>query len=143
MADPEQIEQVIKMLDDARPTDFFKKMDETKLGIGAVIKLLHKNDGRATAGQISESLGISTARVAVLIRKMAAKGLVEKQTDANDARVTVVCMTEQGWQFANEMKEKMYRNVEAVIEKIGIEKLMEFIELSKIIKSVCKPPDEM
>lgn len=141
MADQEQVRQIVRMLDEANPADFFKKFDEVRFGIGAVIRLLEQHGGHATAGQISEALGISTARVAVLIKKMTNKGLAEKVSDKRDARVTIVQLTAQGRQCADNMKQNLYRDVETLIDRIGIERVMEYIEISNIIKSVfaCTP----
>lgn len=142
MTENEQVEQVIKLLEESNPEEFFKKFDEIRTGIGAAICQLSKNGGLATAGQLSESMGVSSARVAVLIRKMTAKGIVSRSADEKDARVTIVRLTEKGQLLAEEGKRNMYRDVQTLIEKVGMEKIMEFIEISNIIRSVFRPHDE-
>lgn len=136
MAEREQIEQFIALIDEACPTDMFRAMDKVNLGIGAVIKLLEKSGGSATAGQISEAHGVSTARVAALIKKMSAKGLVEKAHDEHDARVTVVRLTEQGRQLAESRKRDMYRDVGRMIDEIGMERLRDFLATAADIKRI-------
>ena len=81
MATTEQIEMMLRKVNKARPSEFFKHSDETQAGIGAVLRLLDSSQS-ATAGQIGDALNISTARVAVLIRKMVEKGLVESRQKA-------------------------------------------------------------
>ena len=138
MAEVEQIEQILALFDDAMPEDWYRKMDAYKVGFGAVLRVLAQNGGKAPSGLISRVLGISTARVAVLTKKMTAKGIVEKCSDECDARVTVVRLTEQGIKTACEMKDTMYQDVGILIDKLGMERLLEFISTSKEIGMIFK-----
>ncbi|MBR1823126.1 MAG: winged helix-turn-helix transcriptional regulator [Ruminococcus sp.] len=141
MAEAEQIEKIVRLMDEAVPEDMMKKMDSFKLGIGAVMRVLAANGGKASSGLISGTLRISTARVAVLTKKMSARGLIEKCRDEHDARVTVIRLTEQGQQMAREMKDNMYRDVGILIDRLGMERLLDFIGTSKEIKELFSNKD--
>ena len=78
MATDKQILNMLKQMTSAHPAELFKHMDDTRAGIGAVLKLLYTADAPITAGMISERLNVSTARVAVVLKKMDAKGLFTK-----------------------------------------------------------------
>lgn len=140
MATKEQIETVIKTFGDVHPAEFFKRMDETSAGIGAVLKLLHETESTVTAGKISSFMRVSTARVAVLLKKMEAKGLIIKETGATDARTTVVKLSVLGRETVEKMRADMYSQISTVIDKIGMERLEEFAAISKEIHSVIKGP---
>ena len=99
MATEAQIETVLKRVEKARPAHFFKCMDEVQVGIGAVLRLLYKSEETVTAGKISDVLEVSTARVAVLIKKMVSKGLITKEQGVKDARVTIVRLTDFGTRY--------------------------------------------
>ena len=80
-------------------------------------------------------LGVSTARVAVLLKKMAAKRLITKGHDPADARVTVVSLTEQGRESIREIEGELYRQTGLVIDRVGEERVLEFIAIAQEIQS--------
>ncbi len=141
MATTEQIELMLHKLEQTHPASFFKRTDEVQAGIGAVLKLLAESPQPVTAGRISDALNISTARVAVLIRKMVGKGLVTKEHDILDARITIVKLTDFGEQTILKMKEEIYGIMGKVIDEVGIERLTEFLEIAGEIRKVTDPPE--
>ncbi len=136
MATKEQIEYIVRELPKAHPANFFKIFNDSNTGIGFAIKLLYAaEDNRLSAGAISEAMGVSTARVAVLLKKMEGKGLITRESDRTDARVTVVCLSETGKTVATQMQENMLGHISYVIDKVGMEKLKQFIALSVEVKA--------
>lgn len=142
MATQEQIETMLKLFSNYHPDEIFKKVNENLVGVGAVLRYLYESTLPVTAGQISGFLRVSTARTAVLIKKMENKGLVIKETGGNDARVTLVSLSDLGVKTAERMKNDLYAQVGAVIDKVGMEKMTEFTDILKIIRSTVKCPDE-
>lgn len=140
MATEAQIEMMLKRFQQVRPADFFKRIDEMQAGIGAVLRLLYESNEAVTAGRISEVLGVSTARVAVLIRKMVSKGLVTKEHGVMDARITIVRLTRSGTKIFENIKENMRRQMGIAIDEIGEERLMEFIAIAEQVQSIIAPP---
>ncbi len=81
MATKSQIEMVLrefKKIHPPHPVGLLQRIDETQEGVGAVLCLLHESDETVTAGRVSEVLGVSTARVAVLLKKWRQRGLSQK-----------------------------------------------------------------
>ena len=140
MATIAQIERMLAELERIHPVAFFRRMDETQAGLGAVLRLLHTSEEEITAGKISEVLNISTARVAVLIRKMAAKGLITKARSSVDARVTMVGLTELGVRTVEGMRREMYQQMGLVIDAVGEERLREFLKIAAEIRAAVNPP---
>lgn len=140
MATDEQISNMLKQMMAAHPAKFYKHMDETSAGIGAVLRLLYIADTPMMAGMISDRLGISTARVAVLLRKLEAKGLITREKDLVDARVTIVKLTDIGRKTIQRMWEDVRVQMGKVIDEIGEERLLEYIEISKEIGRIVSPP---
>ena len=135
MATEEQLEYILQELPKAHPVDFFKVLTDSNAGIGFALKLLYSADGQhLSAGDVSEAMGVSTARVAVLLKKMEGKGLITRESDRTDARVTVVCLSEAGKTVAEQMQENMLGHISYVIDKVGMEKLKQFIALSVEVK---------
>ncbi len=136
MASNAEIERLLKHLQDAYPADFFQTMNETQAGIGAVLHLLFEAKSTMTAGQISERMGISTARVAVLLKKMDTKNLIIKEKDGSDARITVVRLSESGTKLAAELHDNIHQRIGQVIDKVGMERMLEFVAISREIKDM-------
>ncbi len=141
MATKEQIETLLEKLNEAPPSEHFQTIDENTVGLRAILKYLSETDEKVTAGKLSEHLEVSTARVAVLLKKLTAKGLVEKEKDPSDGRIVVVKLSEHGRQTADLMRENMYKNIGEMIDKVGMEKMLEFAAISKEIHSVMKKSD--
>lgn len=141
MAQKAQIELVLAKMKEAYPEVFFKCMDETQAGIGAVLRLLYESSGTVTAGRISDMLKVSTARVAVLIKKMSAKGLITKERGVMDARRTIVRLTARGEQVIQTMQDDLCRQIGMAIDAVGEERLLAFIETAKELQRVMEPPD--
>lgn len=141
MATKEQVEFVWKFLQESNPETMLKSLNEGNAGIGAVLGILYEASGDMTAGNISELMHVSTARVAVLLKNMEAKGLIVKDCDANDARVTIVRLSETGKEKIQQMRHEAYARIEMVIDQVGIEKMQEFITIFGEIKSAIQPPD--
>lgn len=139
MATKAQVEMVLgefKKMHRPHPSGLLQRIDERQEGVGAVLCLLSESEDTVTAGRISEVLGVSTARVAVLLKKMAAKGLITKERAPSDARVTVVTLTEQGKVVIREMEDDIFRKTELVIDQVGEERVLEFLAIAKEIQSV-------
>lgn len=135
MITQERLEEIARDLPKVQPTNFLKLVNDSNAGIGFALKLLaSERDKQLSAGRLSEAMGVSTARVAVLLKKMEQKGLIVKVADETDARVTLVKLSDEGVRLTNEMHENMLRRLANVIDKVGEETFLRFVELSNVIK---------
>lgn len=143
MATREEIEKIALLLDESHPSKFVKKHNETSAGIGAVLRFLADSGQPMTAGSISHFMNVSTARVAVLLKKMEARGLICRQAGATDARTVEVSLTPLGADKATRLRENLYHDIGILIDTIGVERLIEYTNISREIRSVMKgpPPD--
>ena len=141
MASDEQIKWMLHKMAESHPIEAFKYMDEVKAGIGAVLRLLYEADKSLSAGTISSKLGISTARVAVLLKKMTQKGMITKQQSPNDARVTMVELTSAGRANIERMKNELFAQMGLIIDKVGEERLKEYFEIGEEIRNIIKIHD--
>ena len=136
MATREQIETLLEQLEKAPPSKHFQHIDENTVGIRAILKYLSETNEKITAGKISGQLKVSTARVAVLLQKMEAKDLIEKNKDPDDGRIVVVKLSEHGKQTAQAAKREIYRSIGEMIDKVGMDRMLEFAAISNEIHSI-------
>ena len=130
MATEEQIDRFIVLLQKYPPERRYKEVDETTRGIGAVLQLLSHTEVPISASQISHSLNISTARVAVLLRKMKARNLVSGERTQADARIMAVQITDQGRECFQQIETDLRRKVGYVIDTIGMERVLEYAQIT-------------
>ncbi len=115
----------------------FKKITESIQdgfsGMYFVLRILAENT-QLIAGDISEMFGVSTARTAVIITTLEKKGYVVKSKSVNDARKTVVSITEKGRLVLNGRINKIFNTVNEFLSKLSDEEVNKFyIILKKLL----------
>ena len=135
MATAEQIKIIQKLLDDSHPTEFFKRMDESSVGIGAVLRLLDEADDAVTAGQISQIIGVSTARVAKILGKLNSQGLILRKCDDKDNRKVIIVLTSKGIEKVAEFRKNAIKKLEVVLSALDEEEIEEFMRIRKKLNS--------
>lgn len=126
MATTEQIERIAALLREAHPGMALKKVNESTEGLGAVLMFLADAEGPVSAGAVSAFLHVSTARVAVLTRKLEAKGLIVTGGRASDARVTSLRLSETGREASRQLREELHEQIGYLADRLGAERLTEF-----------------
>lgn len=139
MASEEQIQTLCRELKKAAPSQMFQSIDASAAGMRAILLYLGEADKVVTAGMVSDFMHVSTARVAVLLKKMEAKGLIEKERDPKDARKVMVRLSAQGGECAAGLHGQISACVEAMIDQIGMERMLEFAAIADEIHSIFKP----
>lgn len=130
----DEARELLEKIHACRPRGFFGKVDESQRGVGFVLAYLCKSDHEVIAGELSRELGVSTARIAALLKAMEKNGLIIRQRSCEDARQTVVKITDAGEDFAEALKEQLLSKIELLIEKVGRRDLEEFIRISNKIR---------
>lgn len=140
MAHADEIQKIIRRMESIQLDKVFKTLNEAAVGISATLRILYEHGGSITSGRLCDLLGVSSARVAVLLKTMAAKGLITKEKDVLDARITVVTLTPFGEEATRKMREAMYQQINRIIDHVGFERLEQFFAISKEIAKVVEPP---
>lgn len=126
----EEARLLIQRMTDHHPKAFFQQFDATNAGIGCVLRYLSETERPVSSGEISEFMHVSTARVAVILRKMSDKKLIVKNGDPDDARKTMITLSDTGKTYIREQKEKFLTTFCAVVDRVGLEKMEQFIAIS-------------
>ena len=134
MGKREEAEEMLHKLRACRSKSVFGKIDESQKGIGFVLVYLWEANHEVIAGELARKLDVSTARIAALLRKMEKNGFIVRYRSLEDARQTVVQITQEGSAYVDKMKEQMLVRMELLLEKVGREDMEEFISISHKIK---------
>lgn len=141
MASREQIQTLLEALKEASPSQMFQSIDAGAAGMRAILLYLADAQENVTASKISDYMKVSTARVTVLLQKMEVRGLIEKKRDPEDNRRIKVALSARGRELAAQMQEQVNAHVEAMIDQIGMERMLEFAAISQEIHSIFLPEE--
>ncbi len=114
----------------------FQGVGDNEKGANRLLWYLYLKNEATTAGDISTNIDVSTARVAVLIKKLKDAELIKITKDANDGRKTIVTISEKGIRQVEDKREKMTSLLKEIVEKVGYKRMQEFCEISKEIKEI-------
>lgn len=134
MTDREYVLNVIQRLHHKPPDDVSKKFNEDNAGIGCMLKYLYNAETPVSAGEISRFMNVSTARVSVLLKKLREKDFIICENSSEDARRLIISLSEKGRAECCKRKERMIEIFSHIIERIGRERMEEFISISAEIR---------
>lgn len=110
----------------------FNEVQDYSRGEMMALRVLEVADaeGRpATPGDLSSYLGLSTARIANLLKSLERKGLATRVHDDADRRRVFVSLTDEGRALAHQKSQEMAAMAMAFIEEMGEEDASELIRL--------------
>ena len=88
---------------------------------------------RITPSELAEILDVSLPRVVSLLNSLESKKLIEKKTDSQDKRKTIINITKVGKELVLSKKEEAISKIARIIEKLDEEDINEYIRLAKKI----------
>lgn len=130
----EQAEKILTEFLECKPSMFLEKIENMQKGGISILFYLEQSETEVIAGDIAKEMQVSTARIAVLLRKLENSDLIEKCNSTSDARKTVVKITNKGREYCQEIKNQILYKTEHLIEEFGMEKLENFLQMTKDIK---------
>ena len=103
-------------------------------GEDAVLMSLYFWDRPVFAGEFIEKLGLTTGRIANILKKLEEKRYINRTADREDRRRVYVSLTESGRQHAERRYEAMFRVHRELLDRLGPEDAM---ELMRILGRLC------
>lgn len=101
---------------------------------GSILVVLYY-EGPQPMAVLSEKINRDKSTLTVLVRKLEALGYIERETDAHDSRVSVIHLTEKGFQFralferiSRELAERIWGDTPEKERKQFSEELARMIE---------------
>lgn len=114
-----------------------KKLNNSVRGENMAMALISKNGGFIYPKDIEEKMGVSSARVAKIIKGLEEKKLVIRKTDRKDRRRTIVSLTDRGKRCDDLRKEKINFALTSMLEHLGEDDGADFVRIiEKIEKSM-------
>lgn len=98
-------------------------------GEDGVLYLLYENNNRCTAGKLSERIGVTTGRMANILKSLEKKQYVERERDKQDKRIVYVKLMDKGIARIKEEYDKQLAMHMKFIEKLGEEDTRHFMRI--------------
>lgn len=131
--------KIIDKINKVNPFDFLNLIDKNGQGMNSILSYLKTKKEDVTAGELAIQLDVSTARIAVLLKKLEKLNMIVKRISSKDARVTIVEITQTGLKHIDEETKKSVSIMQKILEKVDPKEIEEFIRLAtKIKKSICE-----
>lgn len=97
-----------------------------------VLLLLYFRNAPACAGDFAVCLGLTSGRVANLLKQLERKGYIMRISDAKDRRKVQISLTEEGKQYACKVYEKTLCEYKSLFAQLGDQDAQEFMRVLKL-----------
>lgn len=134
MSKREEAQEFLQKLYLCTPKFFNREIEAMQRGFGFVLSYLEQANGEVNAGDLAKKLDVSTARIAVLLKRMEKSGLITRHASPEDARRTVVAITPAGVALVDGMREQTLKRIEQLLAQVSKEDLETYIRISHQIK---------
>jgi DNA-binding MarR family transcriptional regulator len=94
------------------------------------LNYLASKETALSAGDFCHVMQLSSARVAVMLRTLEEKGMIERQHDLHDRRRVAVTITGPGREFILKQRQEMHDHLVRTFRLMGPRDTKEFIRLS-------------
>lgn len=118
-----------------------KQISDSMHGERVMLYFISKNEGKVIPSEISNEMGITSARVAAALNGLEGKGLIIRKIDGDDRRRILIELTEAGRAKVQEETQEMIKRTAGMLEYLGEEDAQHFIRIMK--KLAAKGPKEM
>lgn len=98
-------------------------------GEDLALLLLHSRNDAVYAGEFTTALGLTTGRVANLLKQMERKGYITRIPDTEDRRKICISLTETGIACAAEAHARMLKDYVWLLEGLGEQDSRQFIRV--------------
>lgn len=129
MDDEEKARRYLELMYESRPKKFVQKVDTKTRGLHIILHFLYRSTGEICAGDLSKEFHVSTARIAVALKNLSNKGLVETSSSATDGRKVIVKITEAGRAEAEKNIGEMAEFIKCLMHGIGEDDLEEYLRI--------------
>lgn len=132
----ETAELLFQQLKSEPQTSLTDVLNDFNRGEVGVLSYLAFDKDEASAGELSEKLNVTTARVASILNSLEHKGYIKRKEDYFDKRRTLVIITNKGKTLAIDIKKEIINKIIKVIREVGYDEIKEYAKIALKIKKI-------
>ncbi len=136
MIEEDEIRKAIRYLHDSHSCHDMDEVHLREKGIGAVLVYLLNADAEVKSVDICNAHRVSSARVAVILKKLEHKDLIIKSASKTDSRAITIKLTDKGRILAQGIEQDMYNTVSKIIETLGVDEFYKTFEKMALIRKI-------
>jgi len=121
--------EFVRNMQSARMSGLSKQFSEGFRGETFVLFFIMKMGGRTVPGNISSSVGVSSARIAAALNNLEDKGLVTREIDSEDRRKIIVELTPKGRDYVEEEQRKQIEKIKNIFISLGENDAKELVRI--------------
>ena len=107
-----------------------KFLKESFRGESSVLSYIRKKQGEVVPSNISDALGISSARVTAILNSFESKGLITREIDSGDRRRIIIRLTPEGIEYAEEQRRKKTEMIKDILMLLGEHDAKEYVRIT-------------
>lgn len=100
-------------------------------GRAFVLSYLAANGNKVHPKDLSDSMMVSTARIAAILGQLEKEDIVTRTTDPDDNRQVIVKLTDKGIEMAGKYHERVLGEMTGMLEFLGPEDAQEYVRIRK------------
>ena len=134
-------EMLFQQIKEGTSTPISELLDEFNCGEIGVLSTLAFDQNPVTAGELSEKLNVTTARIARILNSLESKQYIRRKNDRTDRRKIFVTITKKGKELADSTKKEIMDKIIQVIQEVGYDEIQTYISIVLKIRSVLNNQD--
>lgn len=123
--------EFIEVMNQTRKRNISKQIDDSMRGEHFVLNYISEYEGNVTPSDISNEMGITSARIAAALNGLEKKGLIIRSIDPQDRRRILIDMTDSGKEQVRNHYEKVLSTTTNMLRHLGEEDAMNYIRIMK------------
>ncbi|MBQ9611096.1 MAG: transcriptional regulator [Lachnospiraceae bacterium] len=111
-----------------------KSLDATSTsGEDGVLLWLYMENRAAMAGELARALGLTSGRIANILKKLDEKEMISREMGTSDKRKVYISLTEKGRERIEAKKSEEIAQYNRVLEKLGDKDAREYLRITRRI----------
>lgn len=131
-------EMLFQQIKEGTSTPISEMLDEFNCGEIGVLSTLSFDQNPVTAGELSEKLNVTTARI---LNPLESKQYIRRKNNRTDRRKTFVTITKKGKELADSTKKEIVDKIVQVIQEVGYDEIQTYISIVLKVRSVLNNQD--
>lgn len=123
--------EFMEVMNQSRKRSVPKQIDDSMRGEHFVLHYISEHDGNVIPSDISNEMGITSARIAAALNSLEKKGLITRRIDAQDRRRILIDMTDTGREQVKKHYEKILETTINMLKHLGEEDAKNYIRIMK------------
>lgn len=123
--------EFIEVMNQTRRRSIPKQIDDSMRGEHFVLNYISEHEGNVIPSDISNEMGISSARIAAALNSLEKKGLILRRIDAEDRRRILIDMTDTGREQVKKHYQMILNTTTNMLRYLGEEDAKNYIRIMK------------